>query len=195
MFTGITEDIGFIKSISARNPAEYKIETNMDLKKSLIGSSIMCSGICLTVIKKRLNSFSVNISEETLRLTTAKDWCPGTIINLEKSLRAGAELGGHIVTGHVDGVTKVKEKKILEKSILMNFFLPQKMNKFICTKGSISIDGVSLTVNNVSKNGFSVNLIPHTNKITTLGKLEKGDKVNIEVDILARYINKNISKN
>jgi len=195
MFTGITEDIGVIKSISARDPAEYKIETKMDLKKSLIGSSIMCSGICLTVIKKRLNSFFVNISEETLRLTTAKDWQPGTVINLEKSLRAGDELGGHIVTGHVDGVTKVKDKKTLKKSILMNFFLPNKMNKFICKKGSISIDGVSLTVNNVSKNRFSVNIIPHTNKITTLGKLEKGDKVNIEVDILARYINKNISKN
>ncbi len=195
MFTGITEDIGLIKSISDIDPAEYRIETKMDLKKSLIGSSIMCSGICLTVVKKRLNSFSVNISEETLRLTTAKDWQPGTVINLEKSLRVGDEIGGHIVTGHVDGVTKVKEITNLEKSILINFLLPQKMNKFICKKGSISIDGVSLTVNNVSKKSFSVNLIPHTNKITTLGKLEKGDKVNIEIDILARYINKNIRKN
>ena len=131
MFTGITEDIGLIKSISDIDPAEYRIETKMDLKKSLIGSSIMCSGICLTVVKKRLNSFSVNISEETLRLTTAKDWQPGTVINLEKSLRVGDEIGGHIVTGHVDGVTKVKEITNLEKSILINFLLPQKMNKFI----------------------------------------------------------------
>ena len=155
----------------------------------------MCSGICLTVVKKTLNSFSVNISEETLSLTTAKNWKPGTLINLEKSLKVGDELGGHIVTGHVDGVTKVKEKKILKKSVLINFFLPKKMNKFICKKGSVSIDGVSLTVNNVYKDKFSVNLIPHTCKITTLGNLEKGDKVNIEVDILARYVNKNMSKN
>ena len=195
MFTGITESIGIVRSKTSKEPVEYKIKTKMNLKKSLIGSSIMCSGICLTVVKKTLNSFSVNISEETLSLTTAKNWEPGTLINLEKSLKVGDELGGHIVTGHVDGITEVKEKRILKKSVLINFFLPKKMNKFICKKGSVSIDGVSLTVNNVDKDRFSVNLIPHTCKITTLGKLEKGDKVNIEVDILARYINKNMSKN
>ena len=195
MFTGITENIGNIKSISSNEPAEYKIETKMDLKKTIIGSSIMCSGICLTIIKKTVNSFSVNISEETLSSTTAKDWKPGKILNLEKSLKLGDELGGHIVTGHVDGIAVVKEKKILQKSVLINFSFPKRFNKFICQKGSVSIDGVSLTVNSVSKNRFSVNLIPHTKSVTTLGKLEKGDKVNIEVDILARYINKNISKN
>ncbi len=195
MFTGITDNIGNIKSISSNEPAEYKIETKMDLKKTIIGSSIMCSGICLTIIKKTVNSFSVNISEETLSSTTAKDWKPGKILNLEKSLKLGDELGGHIVTGHVDGIAVVKEKKILQKSVLINFSFPKRFNKFICQKGSVSIDGVSLTVNSVSKNRFSVNLIPHTKSVTTLGKLEKGDKVNIEVDILARYINKNISKN
>ena len=165
----------------------------MDLRKSKIGSSIMCSGICLTVIKKTSNSFSINISEETLKLTTASDWKEGTTLNLEKSLRLGDELGGHIVTGHVDNVIQVK--KILENSILMDFSLPKNLYKFVCKKGSVALDGVSLTVNNVSRDKFSVNLIPHTYKVTTLGKLIKNDKVNIEVDILSRYVNKNISKN
>ena len=195
MFTGISENIGVIKKISKTEPQEYKIETKMSLSKSKIGSSIMCSGICLTVIKKSLNSFSINISEETLKLTTAKAWKVGTTLNLEKSLRLGDELGGHIVTGHVDDVIQVKEKKMLEKSILMNFSLPKNLYKFVCKKGSVALDGVSLTVNNVSRDRFTVNLIPHTYKITTLGKLKKNDKVNIEVDILSRYVNKNIGKN
>ena len=125
-------------------------------------------------------------------MTTAKFWKPGSIINLEKSLKIGDELGGHFVTGHVDGVVKVKEKKVLKKSVLVIFDLPKSLEKFVCTKGSISIDGISLTVNTVKKNQFSVNLIPHTCNITTLGKLKKNDMVNIEVDILARYISKNI---
>ena len=110
----------------------------------------MCSGICLTVVKK-VKTFSVNISEETLKLTTAKFWKPGSIINLEKSLKIGDELGGHFVTGHVDGVVKVKEKKVLKNSVLVIFDLPKKLEKFVCTKGSISIDGISLTVNTVKK--------------------------------------------
>ena len=195
MFTGISENIGLIREVSKTEPKEYKIETKMDLRKSKIGSSIMCSGICLTVIKKTSNSFSINISEETLKLTTAKDWKEGTTLNLEKSLRLGDELGGHIVTGHVDNVIQVKKKKILEKSILMEFSLPKNLYKFVCKKGSVALDGVSLTVNNVSRDKFSINLIPHTYKVTTLGKLIKNDKVNIEVDILSRYVNKNISKN
>ena len=194
MFTGISENIGKIKKISSKEPIEYKIETKMALKKSKIGASIMCSGICLTLIKKGLNYFSVNISEETLKLTTARYWNSGTELNLEKSLKVGDELGGHIVTGHVDDVIYVKEKKVLKKSILIYFSLPHKLSKFICKKGSVAIDGVSLTVNNVNKGKFSVNLIPHTFKVTTLGNLKKGDKVNIEIDVLARYVNRNIVK-
>ncbi len=195
MFTGISENIGTISKISTKDPIEYSIKTKMDLKNAKIGSSIMCSGICLTVIKKKINTFSINISEETLKLTTAKDWKEGTNINLERSLRVGDELGGHIVTGHVDAVVYVKEKKILNKSVLMYFSLPKGLNKFVCKKGSVTLDGVSLTVNDVKKDKFSINLIPHTCKITTLGNLRKGDKVNIEVDILARYIDKNIIRN
>ena len=195
MFTGISENIGTISKISTKEPIEYTIKTKMDLKKARIGSSIMCSGICLTVIKKKINTFSINISEETLKLTTAKDWKEGTNINLERSLRVGDELGGHIVTGHVDAIVYVKEKKILNKSVLMYFSLPKDLNKFVCKKGSVTLDGVSLTVNDVKKDKFSINLIPHTCKITTLGNLRKGDNVNIEIDILARYIDKNIIRN
>lgn len=193
MFTGITESLGFIKSISKREPLEYKIETNMLLKDIKIGSSIMCSGICLTVIKKDKKGFSVNLSEETLKVTTAISWKIGTKINLEKSLKVGDEIAGHFVSGHIDGITELKDKKLLKKSTLLNFFIPKKIEKFICEKASVTLDGVSLTVNKVLKNKFSVNIIPHTNKITTLGKLKKGDKVNIEVDILARYINKGLN--
>ena len=193
MFTGITENIGVIKSISKRDPIAYNIETNMTLKDVKIGSSIMCSGICLTVVKKNKKSFDVNLSEETLKVTTAKNWKVGTKVNLEKSLKVGDEIAGHFVSGHVDGTTELKEKKVLKNSTLLNFSLPKKIAKFICEKGSVTIDGVSLTINSVFKNKFSINIIPHTNKVTTLGKLKKGDMVNIEIDILARYINKSIN--
>ena len=193
MFTGITENIGVIKSISKRDPIAYNIETNMILKDVKIGSSIMCSGICLTIVKKTKKSFYVNLSEETLKVTTAKNWKVGTKVNLEKSLKVGDEIAGHFVSGHVDGITELEEKKVLKKSTLLNFALSKKIAKFICEKGSVTIDGVSLTVNTVFKNKFSINIIPHTNKVTTLGKLKKGDMVNIEIDILARYINKNIN--
>ena len=195
MFTGITENVGFIKSISKIEPLEYKIETVMHLRDVKIGSSVMCSGICLTVIKKTKNNFSLNISEETLQVTTAINWKKGTLINLEKSLKVGDEIAGHFVAGHVDCVGEVKEVVKLKKSSLVSFKVPKKIEKFICEKGSITVDGVSLTINSVVKNAFTINIIPHTYKITTLGKLKKGDKVNIEVDILARYINKKINKN
>ena len=194
MFTGITESIGVIASISQREPIEYKIETKMLMKDLKIGTSIMCSGICLTVIKKDKRNFFVNISEETLNVTTAINWKVGTKINLEKSLKVGDEIAGHFVSGHVDCTTVVKEKKALKKSTLFYFFLPKKVARFICEKGSVTIDGVSLTINSVYKDKFTVNIIPHTNSITTLGKLKKGDKVNMEVDLLARYINKNTNK-
>ncbi|MDC3024579.1 riboflavin synthase, partial [Alphaproteobacteria bacterium] len=129
-------------------------------------------------------------SEETLKVTTAIDWKVGTLINLEKSLKVGDEIAGHFVSGHVDGITKVKKKEALAKSTLVDFYIPKKIEKFICEKGSVSIDGVSLTINRVYKKYFTINIIPHTNKITTLGKLKKGDKVNLEIDLLARYINK-----
>ena len=192
MFTGIATNIGTIKNINEIN-SEYLIETVMKISDIKKGSSILCSGICLTVIKINKNSFTTNISEETLIATSAKYWKKGTSLNLEKSLKLQDELGGHIVTGHVDQITKVIEKKILKKSILINFYLPVQLKKFICRKGSIAIDGISLTINKVNSKNFFVNLIPHTASITTLGNLEKGHKVNLEVDVLARYIDNNIN--
>lgn len=191
MFTGISSNLGLIKNIND-NKSEYIIKTDMKLNDIKIGSSILCSGICLTVVKKNKNSFITNISEETIKATNAKYWKIGTKLNLEKSLKLKDELAGHIVTGHIDQITHLKKKKKLEKSILLNFYLPNQLRKFICKKGSIAIDGISLTINDVTEDNFFVNLIPHTASITTLGALEKDNKVNLEVDVLARYIDNNI---
>ena len=193
MFTGITTHIGFIKKINKNTITEYIIETKMPLTNVKIGSSIMCSGICLTVIKKYKQAFSVNISEETLNITCAKDWQKGVKLNLERSLKIGDELGGHIVTGHVDGISRVLKRIKLDNSLLFSFSIPSNLKKFICKKGSVSLDGISLTVNEVKTKFFNINVIPHTKNLTTLGNLKKNDTVNIEVDILSRYIDKNIN--
>jgi riboflavin synthase len=193
MFTGIATNIGVIDDIIIKKEPEYIIKTDMDFSKLKLGSSILCSGICLTVVKKRKNKFAVNISEETLKSTTASSWTIGKKVNLEKSLCMGDELGGHIVTGHVDQTSKLIKKKILDKSISLNFYLPSKLRKFICRKGSIAIDGISLTINDVFNKNFFVSLIPHTADITTLGELKENNKVNIEIDVLARYIDNNIN--
>ena len=194
MFTGIATNYGLIKNIKGKTNSEYSVESDIDLRKVNIGSSIMCSGICLTVVKKTRKIFVVNVSEETLNITNAKNWKKGTKLNLEKSLKLGDELGGHIVTGHVDNTTKLLEIKKLKKSSILTFKLPNNLKKFVCKKGSIAIDGISLTVNDVEDKSFSVSIIPHTSAITTLGIIEKGDIVNIEIDILARYIENNIKK-
>ena len=194
MFTGITTNCGLIKQIKEKTNSEYTIESDMNLSKVKIGSSILCSGICLTVIKKKNNTFVVNISEETLKVTNAKNWKKGTKLNLEKSLKVGDELGGHIVTGHIDATTRLIRRKKLKKSSILIFKLPKNLQKFICKKGSIAIDGISLTVNDVEEKSFSISIIPHTSEITTLGNIKKDDTVNIEIDILARYIENNIKK-
>ena len=194
MFTGITTNLGeIIKITSSKNP-EFYIKSDLKLYDIKIGSSIMCSGICLTVIKKKSNMFVVNISEETMKVTNSSSWKIGSFVNLEKSLKIGDELGGHLVTGHVDSISRIKKLIKLEKSYLFHFSIPLSLKKFICRKGSVTLDGVSLTVNEVKKNTFTINLIPHTIKHTTLGHLKEGDSVNIEVDILARYIDQNIKK-
>ena len=192
MFTGIATNYGLIKDIQGKTNSEYVIETDIDLSGVKIGSSILCSGICLTVIKKKNKNFVVNISEETLNVTNAKNWKKGTKLNLEKSLKVGDELGGHIVTGHIDAIARLLKVSELKKSSILVFELPNNLKKFICKKGSIAIDGISLTVNDVKEKSFSISIIPHTSNITTLGSIQKGDIVNIEIDILARYIENNI---
>tara|TARA_E500000178_G_scaffold334335_1_gene370124 strand:+ start:298 stop:912 length:615 start_codon:yes stop_codon:yes gene_type:complete len=195
MFTGITTNLGKIIKISKYKNPEIFIKSSLKLGDVTIGSSIMCSGICLTVIKKNKNVFAVNVSEETLNVTNSAKWQLGSFVNLEKSLKIGDEISGHLVTGHVDGTTKLTKLRKLDKSYILNFNIPRDLKKFICRKGSITLDGVSLTVNDVKKSIFSINLIPHTMKNTTLGLIQTGDIVNIEIDILARYIDQNIRHN
>ena len=192
MFTGITTNLGKIVKIENLKNPEFFIKSSMELNDVKIGSSIMCSGICLTVIKKKKDIFAVNISEETMNITNSSNWKMGSYLNLEKSLKLGDEISGHLVTGHIDGVSQLKKSIMLEKSYLFYFSIPSSLQKFICRKGSVTLDGVSLTVNEVRKKSFSINLIPHTIKHTTLGHIKVGDMVNIEIDILARYIDQNI---
>ena len=195
MFTGITTNLGKIVKIENLKNPEFFIKSSMELNDVKIGSSIMCSGICLTVIKKKKDIFAVNISEETMNITNSSNWKTGSYLNLEKSLKLGDEISGHLVTGHIDGVSQLKKSIMLEKSYLFYFSIPSSLQKFICRKGSVTLDGVSLTVNDVRKKSFSINLIPHTIKHTTLGRIKVGDMVNIEIDILARYVDQNIKNN
>ena len=194
MFTGITTNIGIVKEVNKNISGEYTIESDIDLSDVKVGSSILCSGICLTIVKKEKSFFTVNISEETLKVTNSKNWKKGTKLNLEKSLKVGDELGGHIVTGHIDKTSCLIGKKKLQKSLILIFELPSELQRFVCKKGSIAIEGISLTVNQVEDKIFSISIIPHTFDITTLGSIKKGDIVNLEIDILARYIENNIKK-
>ena len=192
MFSGITTNLGKIIKISRSKNPDFYIKSDMKLEDVRIGSSIMCSGICLTVIKKENDVFSVNISEETLNVTNSSNWKIGSSINLEKSLKLGDEISGHLVTGHIDGISELKKIIKLEKSHLLHFGIPKSLKKFICRKGSISLNGVSLTINDVKNKFFTINLIPHTYKNTTFRSIKDGDIVNVEIDILARYIDQNI---
>ena len=153
-----------------------------------IGSSISCSGVCLSVVEIEKDSFVVEVSEETISKTTISNWREGDKINLERSLKVGDELGGHIVTGHIDGVAHLQEKFEEGDSLRIKLKVENHLLKFIASKGSIAVDGVSLTVNEVSDSGFGVNIINHTQKVTTLGIKEVGHRVNIEIDIFARYL-------
>jgi riboflavin synthase len=188
MFTGIITDIGRVRSIKPRGDTRFEIETAYDTATIEIGASIACSGACLTVVDKGEGWFAVDVSAETLAKTNLGDWVAGTVINLERSLRLGDELGGHIVLGHVDGVGRVASVKPEGDSLRFRFEVPLQLAPFVAPKGSIAVNGVSLTVNEVEGNGFGVNIIPHTQQMTTFGKMLAGDRINLEVDVLARYV-------
>lgn len=189
MFTGIITDIGTVTRVTPRDGAsQYEIATPFDLSKIAIGASIACAGVCLTVTEKTAKTFCVDVSNATLDVTTLGNWGEGSKINLEASLKLGDELGGHLVSGHVDGVGTLETLQPDGGSTRMTFVVPDALAPFIATKGSICVDGVSLTVNAVQGNQFTVNIIPHTLTATTLGQVKTGQKVNIEVDQLARYI-------
>lgn len=192
MFTGIITDVGTVQLITKRGDTTIKIATVYDPSAIAIGASIACSGTCLTVIAKGGKEgdawFSVEASAETLSKTTVGGWAVGSKVNLERSLKVGDEIGGHIVSGHVDGVGDVVSVTPEGDSVRYKIKAPKQLAKFIAAKGSIAIDGTSLTVNEVDGNTFGVNIIPHTAKVTTWGGVKAGDKVNIEIDMLARYL-------
>jgi riboflavin synthase len=189
MFTGIITHLGTVRAISGDQARRLVIATDMPLADAALGASIACSGICLTVIARDANTFVVEASPETLRKTTLQHWRVGTALNLERALKLGDELGGHLVTGHVDGLgTLLERREDAGGNWPLCFSLPPALAPYIAAKGSITIDGVSLTVNAVTKDTFTVNIIPHTASVTTLGRLLPGDGVNLEMDVIARYV-------
>jgi riboflavin synthase len=193
MFTGIVTDVGTVRSAEQRGDLRLTIATGYDLATVDLGASIACSGACLTVVDKGDDWFAVDVSAETISKTAASQWREGAKLNLERSLRLGDELGGHIVNGHVDAVGEVVGTCAEGDSTRVGIRVPRELGTMVAPKGSIALDGVSLTVNDVreAEDGsthFSVNIIPHTAQHTTLGEIAGGRQLNVEVDVLARYI-------
>jgi riboflavin synthase len=197
MFTGIVTDVGQVRHIEKRGDTHLVIATNYDVSGIDMGASISCSGACMTLVDKGNDKdrwFAVTASGETLSKTTLGSWRVGDKVNLERPMRVGDELGGHIVTGHVDGVAEVVRVAPEGESVRVTFQVPQTLARFIAPKGSIALDGISLTVNEVDGTRFGVNIIPHTQTVTTFGKLKPGVKVNLEVDLMARYVARLVGK-
>ena len=193
MFTGIVTDIGEVIAASARanNLTGLKIACHYDRASIADGVSIACNGVCLTVVAAGIGDghtwFSADAAAETLAVTTAGRWRLGTRLNLERALKIGDELGGHVVTGHVDGVAQLVAREDLTETARLTFQAPPQLSRFIAAKGSVALDGVSLTVNAVKDDRFEVLIIPHTLEVTTFGALRAGDAVNLEADLMARY--------
>ena len=202
MFTGIVSDMGEIVEVkpggqgsSKPGDRRFTVRTRHDMTPIAIGASIACAGCCLTVVEKGRDWFAVEVSGESLAKTHLGDWKVGSRVDLELSLKLGDELGGHLVYGHVDGVGKVVSMTPEGGSVRFVFEAPADLAKFIAAKGSVAVDGVSLTVNEVSGNGFGVNIISHTQAVTTLGQAKVGQRVNLEVDMLARYVARLVEHN
>ncbi|MDF2366476.1 riboflavin synthase [Sneathiella sp.] len=188
MFTGIITDVGRVRAIEKLGDTRFEIDTSYDTDTIDIGASIACSGPCLTVVEKGEGWFAVDASDETLSCTNLGDWIEGTAVNLERALKIGDELGGHVVTGHVDAVVSLLFMESVGDSTKLVFSLPEKFAGLVAAKGSICLDGVSLTVNEVGDDHFTVNIIPHTQEHTTFGALSVGRRINFEIDVLARYV-------
>ncbi|OYU70239.1 MAG: riboflavin synthase [Alphaproteobacteria bacterium PA2] len=189
MFTGIVTDVGRVRAVAETNrDVRFEIETSYDVDTLDIGASVSHSGCCLTIVDKAAGWFAVEVSNETLSLTTLADWQVGRPVNLERAAKVGDELGGHIVSGHVDGVGEVVSIASEGGSHRVQIRAPRPLHRYIAAKGSIAMDGVSLTVNSIEDDVFGVNLIPHTWDVTTLGRLAVGSRVNLEIDMLARYL-------
>ena len=194
MFTGIVTDIGTLREIRVGGDTTFIIGTKLDTSDLALGASVACAGVCLTVIERGADWFAVQASAETLARSTLKDWRVGTGINLERALKAGDELCGHLVSGHVDAVAEIVERRAEGDSQRFTFRVPDAFAAAIAPKGSVALDGVSLTVNEVQGNRFGVNLIPHTLAQTTFGAAKPGDRVNLEIDTLARYVARLLGK-
>ena len=191
MFTGIITDIGRVLETAREGDMRARIATGYDVKSIDIGASIACDGVCLTVVALGTAPepwFEVNISAETIDKTNLSAWAPGRRLNLERPLRVGDELGGHIVSGHVDGLAEVIAIRDEGDSTRMTLRAPEDLARFIAPKGSVALNGTSLTVNEVAGREFGINLIPHTKEVTTWGDVATGDLVNLEIDTLARYV-------
>lgn len=190
MFTGIITDIG---TLLDRRDDRFDVLCHYDVDSIDLGASIACDGCCLTVVERNEHSsgktiFSIQVSPETLNLTTLNNWQKGQKINLERALKMGDEFGGHIVSGHVDGVAMIENVQPSGSSHIFTLSIPKHLKKFIASKGSVTLNGVSLTVNEVKDNKFDVNIIPHTYSSTTWHECKKGSSMNVEVDLLARYV-------
>jgi riboflavin synthase len=191
MFTGIVTDVGKVRHVEKRGDTHIVIATHYDVSAVDMGASIACSGVCMTVVDKgtpKYRWFAFTASGETLSKTTIGLWKAGDAINLERPMRVGDEFGGHIVTGHVDAVAEIVGTKPEGESLRLTFEVPAKFARFVAPKGSVALDGVSLTVNEVEASRFGVNIIPHTQSVTTFGRARPGMKVNFEADLMARYV-------
>ncbi len=197
MFTGIITDLGAVREVGrAATGADTRLvfETGYETATIDIGASIACSGACLTVVEKGAGWFAADVSAETLKRTTLGDWRTGTPVNLERPLRLGDELGGHMVNGHVDATVRIVSREPESGSLRFVVETPPELVSFIAAKGSVALDGVSLTVNETEGARFGVNIIPHTQSCTTFGERVAGDRLNLEVDVLARYVSRRLEK-
>jgi riboflavin synthase len=188
MFTGIVTDLGQVRRIKRGALAELTIATRFDTSAIPVGASIACSGACLTVISVEEGAFTAQASAVTLARTTIGAWAEGSPVNLEQSLRLGDELGGHLVSGHVDGLAAIVERRPEAESVRFTVRAPEALMRFVAPKGSVTLDGVSLTVNEVAGDRFGVNIIPHTLACTNFGDAQPGRQMNLEIDMIARYV-------
>ena len=194
MFTGIITDLGSVRSITKRDDTRLEFYTSYNTREIGLGDSIACSGPCLTVVDKGENWFATDVSGETLSKTTLDYWTVGTQVNLERPLRLADELGGHIVSGHVDGIGRIDSIQSEGGSLHFTFVSPHELCRYIAHKGSISVNGVSLTVNEINGDKFTVNIIPYTQGVTTFGGSKINDRVNLEIDLLSRYVARLLEK-
>jgi len=189
MFTGLIEEVGRTEHVERTGPgARLHVTASLPAAEIALGDSIAVNGACLTVVSKETGRFSFDVSPETMNRTTFRNLRPGSPVNLERALRMGDRLGGHLVSGHIDCIGLVRERRLLSGNTELTFHLPQRYTRYLIEKGSVTVDGISLTVNAVSTEGFSVNIIPHTAVHTTLCLCRVGDEVNIETDLIGKYV-------